>query len=49
MVVMKFGGTSVADVAAFRRLVEIVRSRRLGRSVSPPTLRWGISNSVDTI
>ena len=28
MVVMKFGGTSVEDAAAIRRLIEIVRSRR---------------------
>ena len=27
-VVMKFGGTSVADVAAMTRVIDIVRSRR---------------------
>jgi aspartate kinase len=34
VVVMKFGGTSVEDVAAIRRVIGIVRSRRSARPVS---------------
>ncbi len=33
MIVMKFGGTSVADAAAIRRLIEIVRTRAAARPV----------------
>jgi len=33
MIVAKFGGTSVADAAAIRRLVDIVRARLADRPV----------------
>ncbi len=33
VVVMKFGGTSVQDVPAIERLIEIVKSRLSGRPV----------------
>ena len=33
MIVAKFGGTSVADAPAIRRLIEIIRERRSDRPV----------------
>src|ERR1051325_2634355 len=41
MVVQKFGGTSVADPAAIRRLIEIVRTARGRDGGGPPA--WVVS------
>ena len=39
MVVMKFGGTSVADVAAIERLISIVRAERQA-AIQPESSDW---------
>src|SRR5437763_4077090 len=39
MVVMKFGGTSVADVAAIERLIAIVRAERQV-AIQPESSEW---------
>ncbi len=48
-VVMKFGGTSVADEAAIGRLVEIVRRRRERDGAGPAVVVSAMSGVTDTL
>jgi aspartate kinase len=49
MVVQKFGGTSVADPDAIRRLIEIVRSTRQRDSRGPAVVVSAMSGVTDTL
>jgi aspartate kinase len=49
MVVQKFGGTSVADPAAIRRLVEIVRTARTGDARGPAVIVSAMSGVTDAL
>ena len=46
MVIMKFGGTSVEDASAIRRVAEIVRSRRKRRPVVVVSAMAGITDRL---
>jgi aspartate kinase len=49
MVVQKFGGTSVADPAAIRRLIEIVRTARAGDGRGPAVVVSAMSGVTDLL
>ena len=49
MVVQKFGGTSVADPAAIRRLIEIVRTARARDGRGPAVVVSAMSGVTDTL
>src|SRR5687768_17366480 len=49
MVVQKFGGTSVADPAAIRRLIEIVRAARARDSRGPAVVVSAMSGVTDLL
>ena len=49
MLVLKFGGTSVADQAAIRRLVQIVRATREHHAVLMPPLLTGVDGHPDLL
>ncbi|HVG53048.1 MAG TPA: lysine-sensitive aspartokinase 3 [Vicinamibacterales bacterium] len=49
MVVQKFGGTSVADPAAIRRLIEIVRTARTRDGRGPAVVVSAMSGVTDTL
>jgi aspartate kinase len=49
MVVQKFGGTSVADPAAIRRLVEIVRTARTDDARGPAVIVSAMSGVTDAL
>jgi len=49
MVVQKFGGTSVADPAAIRRLIEIVRTARLRDGRGPAVVVSAMSGVTDAL
>ncbi|MGE0446131.1 MAG: lysine-sensitive aspartokinase 3 [Vicinamibacterales bacterium] len=49
MVVQKFGGTSVADADAIRRLIEIVRAARLRDGRGPAVVVSAMSKVTDTL
>ena len=49
MVVQKFGGTSVADPAAIRRLIEIVRTTRARDGRGPAVVVSAMSKVTDTL
>ena len=49
MVVQKFGGTSVADSDAIRRLIEIVRSARARDGAGPAVVVSAMSKVTDTL
>jgi aspartate kinase len=49
MVVQKFGGTSVADPAAIRRLIEIVRAARARDGRGPAVVVSAMSGVTDTL
>jgi aspartate kinase len=49
MVVQKFGGTSVADPDAIRRLIEIVRTARVRDGVGPAVVVSAMSKVTDTL
>ncbi len=46
MIVAKFGGSSVADAAAIRRLIDIVRSRQSARPVIVVSALAGVTDSL---
>ena len=49
MVVQKFGGTSVADPPAIRRLIEIVRTARARDGRGPAVVVSAMSKVTDTL
>src|SRR5215217_4052748 len=49
MVVQKFGGTSVADPAAIRRLIEIVRAARTRDGRGPAVVVSAMSGVTDLL
>jgi len=49
MVVQKFGGTSVADPAAIRRLIEIVRGARARDGRGPAVVVSAMSGVTDAL
>src|SRR3982751_3044089 len=49
MVVQKFGGTSVADPAAIRRLIEIVRTARTRDGRGPAVVVSAMSGVTDAL
>src|SRR4026209_597943 len=49
MVVQKFGGTSVADAAAIRRLIEIVRAARARDTRGPAVVVSAVSGVADLL
>ena len=49
MVVQKFGGTSVADPDAIRRLIEIVRTARARDGAGPAVVVSAMSKVTDTL
>src|SRR5688500_19396400 len=49
MVVQKFGGTSVADPAAIRRLIEIVRTARARDGRGPAVVVSAMSGVTDAL
>jgi len=49
MVVQKFGGTSVADPAAIRRLIEIVRAARARDGRGPAVVVSAMSGVTDLL
>jgi aspartate kinase len=49
MVVQKFGGTSVADPAAIRRLIEVVRTARARDGRGPAVVVSAMSGVTDTL
>src|SRR5687767_6088398 len=49
MVVQKFGGTSVADPAAIRRLIEIVRNARSRDGRGPAVVVSAMSGVTDAL
>ena len=48
MIVMKFGGTSVADRAAIERLIAIVRAARQV-AIQPESTDWRDRNSAGSV
>ena len=49
MVVQKFGGTSVADSAAIRRLIDIVRTARARDGRGPAVVVSAMSGVTDAL
>ncbi|MBI3766665.1 MAG: lysine-sensitive aspartokinase 3, partial [Ignavibacteriales bacterium] len=46
MIVMKFGGTSVEDATAIRRVIDIVRRERYRRPLVVVSACAGVTNSL---